>query len=103
MSSLDCFLKWLMVFIFDFALPELVHSLIVATRLSVTLSDYNTPYEVSLDIDDILSGFVTRKSGVLSVLFQYSEPETSPSISVEALQVWMSNAHCLVPNQIRFS
>ncbi|XP_019198974.1 PREDICTED: HEAT repeat-containing protein 6 [Ipomoea nil] len=42
---------------------------------------------------EVLAGFVTRKSGVLSVLFQYSEPETSPSISVEALQALKTLAH----------
>ncbi|XP_031094137.1 HEAT repeat-containing protein 6 [Ipomoea triloba] len=42
---------------------------------------------------EMSAGFVTRKSGVLSVLFQYSEPETSPSISVEALQALKTLAH----------
>lgn len=80
-----------------------IGSLLNCCNQALTVSDYNTPYEVSLDIHDVLSGFVTRKSGVLSFLFQYAEPETSPSISVEALQVWICLTPCLVPNQISFS
>ncbi|CAH9068676.1 unnamed protein product [Cuscuta europaea] len=62
--------------------------------LSVALSSsaFSTPVKDML-FAEVTKGFVSRKSGVLSILFQYSEPETSPSISFEALQALKNVTH----------